>query len=172
MKHGYIQVYTGTGKGKTTAAIGLALRAAGNGLHVFFGQFVKQRPCGEHKALEQFSDRITVRRFGTGFIRTGVPNARAVSAAQNGFTESAAAILSGEYDVVILDEINIVLHKKMINLKELLLLLDQKPIHTEIVLTGRNAPTALKRRADLVTEMKAIKHYMNAGVAARQGIEW
>lgn len=171
MKKGYIQVYTGTGKGKTTAAIGLAIRAAGAGLHVYFGQFIKNRKCSEHRALDRFSDLITVEQFGTGFILNKKADERAIAAAMNGFVEAATAILSGEYDVVILDEINIALHKKMIDLKELLLLLDQKPARTEVVLTGRNAPPALMRRADLVTEMKMAKHYMDAGVPARTGIE-
>ncbi|HSW65100.1 MAG TPA: cob(I)yrinic acid a,c-diamide adenosyltransferase [Dissulfurispiraceae bacterium] len=172
MRKGYVQVYTGNGKGKTTAAIGLALRAAGAGQKIFFGQFVKKKQCSEHKALERFSDLIIVQQFGTGFIRSEKANERAMAAAQKGFMAAAAAILSEEYDVVILDEINIVLHKKMIALRELLLLLDQKPAKTEVVLTGRHAPAALMRRANLVTEMKMVKHYMEAGVPARKGIEW
>jgi cob(I)alamin adenosyltransferase len=171
MQKGYVQIYTGDGKGKTTASIGLAVRAAGAGLRVYFGQFIKNRKCSEHKALDRFSDLITVRQFGTGFIRREQADERAVAAAQNGFMEAAAALLSGDYDVVILDEINNVLHKKMINIKEFLQLLDQKPAGTEVVLTGRNAPLALIRRADLVTEMKMVKHYMDAGIAARKGIE-
>lgn len=167
-----MQVYTGNGKGKTTAAIGLALRAAGAGHRVFFGQFVKKRHCGEHIALERFSDLITVQQFGTGFIRNERANEKAAAAAVEGFMAAAAAILSEEYDVVILDEINIALHKKMIDMRELLLLLDQKPARTEVVLTGRHAPAALIRRADLVTEMKLVKHYMDAGVPGRKGIEW
>lgn len=172
MRKGYVQVYTGNGKGKTTAAIGLALRAAGAGHRIFFGQFVKKRHCGEHKALERFSDLITVQQFGTGFIRNERANEKAAAAAQKGFMAAAAAILSEEYDVVILDEINIALHKKMIDMRELLLLLNQKPARTEVVLTGRHAPAALIRRADLVTEMKLVKHYMDAGVPGRKGIEW
>jgi len=171
MKKGYIQVYTGNGKGKTTAAIGLAVRAAGAGMRVYFGQFIKNRPCSEHKALARFSDLITVRQFGTGFIRSEQANERAVAAAQQGLMEVATAILSGTYDLVVLDEITIVLHKKMIDIKAFLQLLVQKPAGTEIVLTGRNAPPAILRRADLVTEMKMVKHYFDAGVAARKGIE-
>lgn len=171
MKKGYIQVYTGNGKGKTTAALGLAVRAAGAGLRVYFGQFVKRRKCSEHKALDRFSDLITMVQFGTGFIRGGMADPKAIAAAQRGFSEAAAAILSGKYDLVVLDEINIVLDKKMIDLGGLLLLLDRKPPGTEIVLTGRNAPPALLRRADLATEMIMIRHYMDAGVAARKGIE-
>lgn len=171
MKKGYIQVYTGNGKGKTTAAIGLAVRAAGAGLRVFFGQFIKNRTCSEHKALARFSDLITVRQFGTGFIRTGKADKRAVDAAIDGWAESASVMLSGAYDVVILDEINIVLHKKIIDPAEFLQVLAKKPAKTEIVLTGRNAPPAIRRRADLVTEMKPVKHYFDAGVAARKGIE-
>ncbi len=172
MRKGYVQVYTGNGKGKTTAAIGLAVRAAGAGYRVFFAQFVKKRYCSEHRALERFSDLITLRQFGTGFIRSDSAADRAIDAAQQGFMTAASAILSGNYELVILDEINIILRKKMIDLKELLLLLDQKPVKTEIVLTGRHAPAALVRRANLVTEMKMVKHYMDAGVPARRGIEW
>lgn len=171
MKKGYIQVYTGNGKGKTTAAIGLAVRAAGAGMRVYFGQFIKNRPCSEHNALARFSDLITVRQFGTGFIRSEQANERAVAAAQQGLMEAATAILSGTYDLVVLDEITIVLHKKMIDIKTFLQLLAQKPAGTEIVMTGRNAPPAILRHADLVTEMKMVKHYFDAGVAARKGIE-
>lgn len=171
MKKGYIQVYTGDGKGKTTAAIGLAVRAAGAGLRVYFAQFIKSRKCSEHKALERFSDLVTVEQFGTGFIRSNQSDEKAIAAARRGFQAAASAILSGAYDLVVLDEMNIVLHKKMVSLTDLLLLLKQKPPKTEVVLTGRNAPPALLRRADLATEMKMIRHYMDAGVAARKGIE-
>jgi cob(I)alamin adenosyltransferase len=171
MKKGYIQIYTGDGKGKTTAAIGLAVRAAGAGLRVYFAQFIKSRRCSEHKALERFSDLVTVEQFGTGFIRGNQADEKAIAAARRGFQAAASAILSGKYDLVVLDEMNIALHKKLVSLADLLLLLKQKPLKTEVVLTGRNAPPSLRKSADLITEMKLVRHYMNAGVAARKGIE-
>jgi len=170
MKKGYLQVYTGNGKGKTTAALGLAIRAAGAGLKVFFAQFIKKRKCSEHTALQRFSDQIIVKQYGTGFIRRPIDK-QAFTAAQNGFAEVSDALLSGEYDVVILDEINIALHNNLIDLNALLDVLSKKPRKTEVVLTGRNAPDRLIQEADLVTEMNMVKHYLNAGVKARKGIE-
>ncbi|MDI6801500.1 MAG: cob(I)yrinic acid a,c-diamide adenosyltransferase [Thermodesulfovibrionales bacterium] len=171
MRKGYVQVYTGNSKGKTTAALGLALRAAGAGLKVFFAQFIKKRLCSEHKALARFSDLITIRQFGTGFIRGGAPSQDALSAAQKGLKAVKKAVMSGNYDVVILDEINIAIHSRLINPDEVIEIINNKPLKTEIVLTGRYADENIIERADLVTEMKEIKHYYKKGVKARKGIE-
>lgn len=171
MRKGYIQVYTGDGKGKTTAALGLALRAAGAGLKVFIAQFIKKRKCSEHKALERFKDLITVKQYGTGFLKGGKSEKAEVSAAKKGLEEVKDLILSKTYDMVVLDEINVAIHHKLLNVEDVLDLLSMKPPHMEIVLTGRYADDKIIEMADLVTEMKKIKHYYSKGVKARKGIE-
>jgi cob(I)alamin adenosyltransferase len=171
MHRGYIQVYTGTGKGKTTAALGLALRAAGAGLTVFIAQFIKKKRCSEHKALERFKDLITFSHYGTGLLRGGAPTAEAVDAAQKGFEEVREIITSGKYDLLILDEINTAAHYNLVSVEDILRLLDAKPSGMEVVLTGRYGDDRIIERADLVTEMKEIKHYFRKGVKARKGIE-
>src|SRR5208337_4442011 len=137
MRKGYIQVYTGSCKGKTTAALGIVLRAAGAGLRVFLAQFVKQRRCSEHKALERFSDLVSVKQYGKGFIRGGKPKKSDFDAAGKGFEEVKEIIASNSYDVVILDEINIAVHYGLVNIDELLEVMERKPEGVELVLTGR-----------------------------------
>jgi len=170
MSKGHIQIYTGDGKGKTTAAIGLAIRAAGAGLKVFFAQFIKNRRCSEHRALERFRDFITVRQYGRGFI-LGRSSTRTKAIIERGFKEVREIVQSGEYDIVILDEINVALHYGLIKLADIIELLENRPPDIEIVLTGRYAPKEVIKKADLVTEFKKIKHYMDKGVRARKGIE-
>ncbi len=170
MRKGYIQVYTGNCKGKTTAALGLALRAAGAGLRVFIAQFIKKRKCSEHKALERFDDLITVKQYGTGFLRGKRPKA-AVDSARRGLGEINEIVTSREYDVVILDEVNVATYNNLFSVEELLDLLDRKPSQVELVLTGRHADERVIKKADLVTEMLEIKHYAKKGVKARTGIE-
>jgi cob(I)alamin adenosyltransferase len=169
---GYIQVYTGKGKGKTTAAFGLALRAAGRGLRVFIGQFCKKRICGEHKALKKFSDYIIIKRYGTDKFITGKPSGKDIRTALRGLHETAAAIISGKYGVVILDEINTAINLCLISADDLISIMDSKPDNVELVLTGRGANKKIIARADLVTEMREIKHYYGKGVKARKGIEY
>ena len=171
MRKGYIQVYTGNGKGKTTAALGLALRAAGAGYKVFIAQFIKQRHCSEHKALERFSDLVTVKRYGRGCFRGRVPGKSDFESAAKGFEEIRAVIAANDYDVVILDEINIALHYGLIHIEEVLDLMEKKPSRMELVLTGRYADSRIIEKADLVTEMKDVKHYSSRGVKARTGVE-
>jgi len=171
MRKGYIQVYTGNSKGKTTAALGLALRAAGAGLKVFIAQFIKKRRCSEHKALDRFKDLITVKQYGTGFLKGGKPTKTEIEAAQKGFEEVKSIILSKAYDMVVLDEINVAVHHKLLNIENIVDLLNSRPPNTEIVLTGRYADEKIIDMADLVTEMKEIKHYYKKGVKARRGIE-
>ena len=171
MRKGYIQVYTGDGKGKTTAALGLALRAAGAGLRVLIAQFIKKKRCSEHKALERFGDLVTVSQYGTGFISGPGGTESEVRAAQKGIRDVTRLISLEEYDVVILDEINVAVSKGLVSVEAVLKLLDERPQGVEIVLTGRAADKRVVRRADLVTEMKEIRHYMNKGVNARKGIE-
>lgn len=172
MRKGYIQVYTGTSKGKTTAALGLSLRAAGAGHKVLIAQFIKKRKCSEHKALERFGDLITIRQYGTGFLRDERSKKAAAAAARKGLEEAAGAIMSKEYDLVILDEITIAVHHGLIAVDDLLPVLKGKPGPVEVVLTGRYADPKIIEAADLVTEMKEIKHYYDKGVKARVGIEW
>ncbi len=171
MHRGYVQVYTGEGKGKTTAALGLAFRAAGAGLRVFIAQFIKKGQYSEHKALERFSDLITVRQFGHGFILDGGPKNEDIEAARIGISEIGAAIRSGLYDVVIVDEVNVALFYRLIEVEEVLRWIREKPGNVELVLTGRNADDRIIAEADLVTEMREIKHYYQKGVQARVGIE-
>jgi cob(I)alamin adenosyltransferase len=169
--NGYLQVYTGDGKGKTTAALGLALRAAGAGLRVYIAQFVKGMAYSEHRALERFSDLITVRQFGRTCFIHDQPDPLDRDIAQVGLEEVRKVLASGDYDVVILDEANIAVHFGLISVDDLLGLMDARPPDTELVITGRRAHPAVVRRADLVTEMLEIKHYYHDGVEARQGIE-
>ncbi len=170
---GYIQIYTGNGKGKTTAALGLALRAAGHGLKTYIGQFLKGHPYGELEAAKKLASMITIEQFGRkGFIHvTENPDEEDMARARRGLQRCLQAMLSGRYQVIILDEINVALYFKLLTEKEVLAFLDQKPQEVELVLTGRYAPASLIRRADLVTEMKEKKHYYQKGVRARQGIE-
>jgi len=168
---GYVQVYTGDGKGKTTAALGLALRAAGAGLRVFVAQFAKGMPYSELNALKRFDDLITVRQYGRRCFIHGRPEQADVEAARKGYEESRESLTSGAYDLVILDEACIAVHFDLFSEQQLLDLVNAKPEHVELVITGRRAPKSLIDRADLVTEMKEIKHYYKKGVEARKGIE-
>ncbi len=172
MNKGYIHVYTGNGKGKTTAAIGLAIRAAGAGLKVFFTQFIKKRKCSEHIALERFKDLIKIKQYGTGFIMGKRPSQNAILSTNEGIEDIKRVISSGYYDVIILDEINGAIKNKLIDIEEIINLLDSKPDDIEIVLTGRDADERIVEKADLVTEMKIIKHYWDKGIKARKGIEY
>ncbi len=168
---GYVQVYTGNGKGKTTAALGLALRAAGAGLKVYIGQFMKQRDYSELKSLEKFQDNIKIEQFGRQrFIGQKITKEDEISA-QEGFERIKKIARDSEYDLVILDEINVVLGYGLVNEKELIKIIKDRPQTQEIVLTGRSASQGIMESADLVTEMKQIKHYFSKGVKARKGIE-
>ncbi len=170
MKKGYIQVYTGEGKGKTTSALGLALRCAGAGLRVLFVQFIKKNYSSEQKSLERLSDLITFRQFGTGFLR-GRVSKKARSTVKEGLDYVRKEMLSLRYNIIILDEINVAIHKGLLSLNDVVTLIKSKPEKIELVLTGRNAPKKIIEMADLVTEMKNIKHYYKKGVKARRGIE-
>lgn len=170
---GYIQVYTGNGKGKTTAALGLALRAAGHGLKTYIGQFLKGMTYGELESAKKLAPFITLEQFGRrGFIHvTENPDDEDISRAKKGLQKCLQAMLSGRYRIIILDEVNVALHFQLITEEDIHAFLDQKPAEMEIVLTGRYAPASLLKRADLVTEMKEKKHYFRKGVKARNGIE-
>ena len=170
---GCIQVYTGDGKGKTTAALGLALRAAGAGLKVFIAQFAKGREYSELRALERFSDVVTVKQYGRpGFIVDGRPGEEDIACAREGLSEAKSIIQSGGCNLVILDEANIAVYFNLFSAADLLDVIDTKPEHVELVITGRKADPLILERADLVTEMCEIKHYFNNHVNARRGIEF
>jgi len=170
---GLIQVYTGDGKGKTTCALGLALRAAGQGFKVFIIQFMKGRQTGESCAAARLAPELTLRYFGRGILvnlRTPAPEDLAL--VQEAWALARQVLAAGEHDLVILDEINLALTHQLIPLEEALETLRQRPPWVEVVLTGRQAPPELVALADLVTEMRPVKHYYQAGIKARRGIEW
>lgn len=168
---GYIQVYTGNGKGKTTAALGLALRAAGAGQRVFFAQFMKGIRSSEVNALEKLTSHITFRQYGSGCFINGTPKDEDISAARKGLKEAIDAMMSGMYQVIVLDEANVAVKYNLLSTGDILDLIGLKPDDTEIVITGRDADLKIIEAADLVTEMKEVKHYFKKGVPARTGIE-
>ena len=172
-RRGYIQVYTGSGKGKTTAALGLALRAAGHKQRVYIGQFLKGQMYGELLSAKLLSPYITIEQFGrTGFIHvTKDPDKEDIQKAKRGLKKCKEAMLSLKYRIIVLDEVNVAVYFNLLTEKEVLEFLDQKPEGVEIILTGRYAPAVFLKRADLVTEMKEKKHYYKKGVKAREGIE-
>jgi cob(I)alamin adenosyltransferase len=166
-----MQVYTGNGKGKTTAALGLAFRAAGAGLKVYFAQFLKAKHSSEHIALERYSDLITATCFGSNNFIMDKPSPEDVSKAMIGIDNVRNVILEGYHDLVILDEFMYVINLKIISLQDAMTLIKSKPRHVELVLTGRDAPAQIVQVADLVTEMMKVKHYYDTGTSARIGIE-
>jgi len=169
---GLVQVYTGDGKGKTTAALGLALRAVGRGFQVLMIQFLKGEESGERLAAPRLAPEFTIRHFGRcGFIRRAKPDAEDVAEAHAALALAQQSIKSGAYDLVILDEINIALYFKLLDVAEVLDLIKSRHPQVELVLTGRYAPPEIIAAADLVTEMKSLKHYYQDGVLAREGIE-
>jgi cob(I)alamin adenosyltransferase len=172
VERGLVQVYTGEGKGKTTAALGLILRACGHGLKVFLAQFAKGRPSGELNSLARFADLVTVRQYGReGFI-VGPPSPEDVRLARAGWKEVQEVAARAEHDLLILDEIGTALHYGLVVPAEVLALLAGKPTSLELVLTGRRIPPEILERADLVTELREVRHYHARGVGARKGIEY
>ena len=168
---GYVHVYTGNGKGKTTAAMGLAIRAAGAGLKVYIAQFVKMGDYSEIKALKRFSDLITVEQYGLGrFIGTR-PSKRDIAIARKGLEIAKDVMASGEVNLVILEEANVAVKFGLFPVQALVRLIIQKPKDIELVITGRHAPARVIEVADLVTEMRMVKHYFEKGIQARVGIE-
>ncbi|SHH76074.1 cob(I)yrinic acid a,c-diamide adenosyltransferase [Desulfofustis glycolicus] len=167
-----LQVYTGNGKGKTTAAFGLALRAAGAGQEVFFAQFVKGKSYSEIRAVERWLPTITVKQYGRGCFIVKTPEQEDFVAARHGLADVADILRSGSYGLVVLDEACIATHFRLFSVDELLSALRARHHRTEAVVTGRYAPPELIAAADLVTEMREIKHYYNEGHAAREGVEF
>ncbi len=170
MAIGYVQVYTGNGKGKTTAALGLCLRAVCAGKKVYFGQFIKGMKYAELSAAD-FLPNFEIRQFGDDcFIRRD-PKPEDIELARAGLEALKAVILSGDYDVVVMDEVNIALYYNLFDVEMVLEIFRTKPEHVEIICTGRYAKKEIMEAADLVTEMKEVKHYYSQGVMARDGIE-
>ncbi|RPH48880.1 MAG: cob(I)yrinic acid a,c-diamide adenosyltransferase [Desulfobacteraceae bacterium] len=168
---GYVQVYTGDGKGKTTAALGLSIRAAGAGLKVYIAQFIKIGDYSEIKALIRFSDLITVEQLGLGRFIKGKPSKEDMEAAWTGIEKVKSLMALRDYDIIILEEANIAVKCGLISVNDLLDIISSKPENTELVITGRDAAPQVIEKADLVTEMKETKHYFQNGVQARVGIE-
>ena len=165
---GFVHIYTGNGKGKTTAALGLAMRAAGAGKKVFIGQFVKGMHYSE---LDLRIQNIEIKQYGADCFIYKDPTENDIKIARDGLAEMADILKSGKYDVVIMDEACIALYYKLFSFEELWKAVSQRAEHVEVVITGRYAPDALIEKADLVTEMKEIKHYYTKGIQARTGIE-
>lgn len=170
MKKGYIQIYTGDGKGKTTASLGLAIRAAGAGLKVYIVQFLKKGDYSEIKSLKKF-DNISVKQFGLGKFVKGNPSEEDVEAGQRGLSLIKSLIEKDEHDLIIIEEGNVAVMCNLFPEDKLLDIMDSKPENLELVITGRGATEKMIEKADLVTEMKEIKHYYKKGVMARVGIE-
>ena len=173
---GLILVHTGDGKGKTTAGLGLALRAWGSGLKVLILQFIKGGwKYGELEAIErlgQLDGRIEIRPLGLGLMRSDEDREKHIRAAAKALQESERMMVSGQYDLIIFDEINYAVKFGLISLDDVLALLDKKPEKLHVLLTGRDARPELIERADLVTEMKLVKHPYQQGIKAQQGIEF
>ena len=170
---GFIQIYTGNGKGKTTAAIGQAVRAAGFGLKSYIVQFMKEFPYNEHKGLKHLREWITIEQFvGDDFVyKKEPPGKNEIDKARRGLAAAKAKMLSGKYDLIILDEVCVSIYFGLFSDEEILTFMKQKPENVELILTGRYCPDNLMDKADLVTEMKEIKHYYQEGITARKGIE-
>jgi len=173
LEKGLVQVYTGSGKGKTSAAFGAALRAIGRGMKVYIIQFIKGGfDYGELYSVKSLPN-LKLAAFGRGrFITESQPLKEDIQQARDGLELAQKVVNSGEYDMVVLDEINVVLHLKMISVDDVIQLIKNKPKHVELILTGRNAPAQIVEVADLVTEMKEIKHPYAEGVPPRKGIEY
>ncbi len=187
-----LQVYTGNGKGKTTAAIGLAIRALGAGFKVYIMQFMKSLAYSEQKILQDFPgvkletagkpcfiaeegtlDEETIKNFGDGLVifPKGKPPKDYVELMEKGLEKAFEEAVSGNYRIIILDEINMALHFGLLKRERVEELLNAVPEECEVICTGRAAPQWLLDRADLVTEMREVRHYYNDGVPARKGIE-
>jgi cob(I)alamin adenosyltransferase len=173
LEKGLVQVYTGKGKGKTSAAFGLALRAIGRGLKVYVIQFIKGGfDYGELYIVDKLPN-LRLKAFGRGkFVTEKPPETEDVELAQEALALAEEVVKNGEYDIVILDEINVALDLKLISLEKVLELIKNKPKHVELVLTGRYAPDEIIEAADLVTEMIEVKHPYKKGFQARKGIEY
>lgn len=174
-RRGLLLINTGPGKGKTTAALGTALRAMGNGMRVLMLQFLKGSwRYGELEAVEAFGGSFVIRQMGRGFVKIGGAEAdpEDIRLVQEAWTEACKAMVTGEWDMLILDEINYAISYGMLDAAEVAEALRNRPEMLHVILTGRNAHPALVELADTVTEMREIKHAYARGVLAQRGIEY
>lgn len=169
---GKVHVYTGNGKGKTTAALGIALRAVGAGYKVFFAQFVKGMKYAEVHAIEKNLPEITIKQYGLECFIEKDPTEEDIIRAREGLLEVAGILKTDQYQMIVMDEANIALYYKLFSLEELLSILNERNDTVEVIITGRYAPEGLIKYADLVTEMQEVKHYYNDGLQARKGVEY
>jgi cob(I)alamin adenosyltransferase len=193
LKKGLIEVYTGTGKGKTTAAFGLAFRALGWGYRVFILQFMKLGTYGENKSAEKFSRNLEVRYVGMPYFiaweddipvedrkkvrnvricKKGQPPEEYVELARNSFNDVYEQMISGKWDIIIMDEINVAIYYNLLKTEDLMKIINNKPDNVELVFTGRKMPDEVLERADLITEMNEVKHPYSQGVLARRGVDF
>ena len=172
LKKSCVQVYTGDGKGKTSAALGLSLRMLGAGGRVAFFQFFKDGASSEFLALSQFGERFYLCPCGSGCFLKGKPSQEDLSSARDGLARAAGMLASGDFDLVVLDEAGAALSCGLIELEPLLDALSRRNSHTEALLTGRGMAPEICALADLVTEMRPLKHPYDKGIPARKGIEW
>ena len=173
LKQGFVQIYTGNGKGKSTAALGQAVRAAGFGLKTYIAQFMKEYPYNELISLKHLSEWISIEQFGGDeFVyKKQLPGEEELDKAKRGLESAKEKMLSGEFDLIILDEAIVAIYFKLIETKDLVEFIKSKPENVELILTGRYCPEELIELADLVTEMKEVKHYYQKGITSRKGIE-
>ena len=170
LKQGFLQVYTGGGKGKTTAMLGLALRAAGAGFSSYIGQFFKSGDYSEVKAIHQYLPTVTIQQYGHS-ATLGKISPTDIQEAEAGLATAREAMLSGQYQLIMLDEINVALFMDLLPLDQVLALIHAKPPQVELVFTGRYAHPQVLALADLVSEINEVKHYYTQGVPSRKGIE-
>ncbi len=172
LEKGLVQVYTGDGKGKTTAALGLALRASGRGLKTIIVQFMKNGDYGETRAVKRI-DGITIEQYGLpSFVIKGKEKPEDYAAAERGLARALQIMENRECDILILDELNITLHFGLLKIEQVIEAIGKKPEQMEIVITGRCMPREIAERADLITEMKMLRHPYEEGIDAREGIEF
>lgn len=168
---GFVHVYTGNGKGKTTAALGLCLRAVGAGFHVYIAQFMKSGSYSEVTALKRLGGQVTLEQYGTGCFVRGKPSDDDRRIARQGLDAAQRAVASGHFQMAILDESMVALHQGLLTVAQIEALIDACPATVELILTGRHAAPQIIAKADVVTDMREVKHYYQKGVTARTGIE-
>lgn len=170
-KYGYVQINTGNGKGKTTAAFGTSLRMLIRGKSVFFGQFIKGTDTAE-LSMPKYFPEFTIKQFGKGCFIMRRPDEEDIRMAHEGLKVAAEALKSGRYGLVVLDEVNVAVSVGLLTAAEVLDAVKNRAEGTEVIMTGRDAPSEFIEYADLVTEMKKVKHYFDEGISARKGIEY